>query len=518
MSFISYAQNFEDVMLWRALKHIQSGFYIDVGANDPSTDSVTKAFYEKGWRGINIEPVSEWFEKLSDARPRDINLQLGAGAREGEITLYEIPETGLSTIDKVIAERHQFEQSYKIIEQKVFVRKITDICEEYHVAPIHFLKIDVEGAEKLVLEGIDFSKIRPWIVLVESTLPSTQIENHKDWEPILLSNDYEFAYFDGLNRFYVAKEHAQIKKNFSVPPNLFDCFIHVKEVRANSRAEQAESQVVDANLRVEQREKKVCEVTNRAEQAEDQVQMVMARAEQAEEQVQMVTARAEQAEEQVQMVTARTEQAEHQVQMITARAEQAEEQVQMVTARAEQAEEQVQMITARAEQAEDQVQRITARAEQVEALVYDLYNSKSWRMTLPLRKAMLYVKRFLKLAKRFILWALRLPKCGIRYASVKIIFYVLKRPVLKFRVMRCLQNYPGVKTKLKRFALISIAHNENPPARHDSNKNSNKIVPSSLTTTEDVATESQSIAILDDLTLNEFFIEQVQAWRRKECP
>src|SRR5215470_12416094 len=55
MSFISYAQNYEDVMLWRALKHIDQGFYIDVGANDPDIDSVTKAFYERGWRGINVE-------------------------------------------------------------------------------------------------------------------------------------------------------------------------------------------------------------------------------------------------------------------------------------------------------------------------------------------------------------------------------------------------------------------------------------------------------------------------------
>ncbi len=33
--FISHAQNFEDVILWRALKHVQNGFYIDVGAQDP---------------------------------------------------------------------------------------------------------------------------------------------------------------------------------------------------------------------------------------------------------------------------------------------------------------------------------------------------------------------------------------------------------------------------------------------------------------------------------------------------
>ena len=55
MTFISYAQNFEDVMLWRALKHINNGFYIDIGANDPVVDSVSLAFYENGWRGVHVE-------------------------------------------------------------------------------------------------------------------------------------------------------------------------------------------------------------------------------------------------------------------------------------------------------------------------------------------------------------------------------------------------------------------------------------------------------------------------------
>ncbi len=39
--YTSYAQNFEDVMLWRALKHVSNGYYIDIGAQDPSIDSVS---------------------------------------------------------------------------------------------------------------------------------------------------------------------------------------------------------------------------------------------------------------------------------------------------------------------------------------------------------------------------------------------------------------------------------------------------------------------------------------------
>jgi FkbM family methyltransferase len=253
MSFISYAQNYEDVMLWRALKHIDQGFYIDVGANDPDIDSVTKAFYERGWRGINVEPAPQWFERLEKARPRDINLQLALGSEPGAITLYEIPDTGLSTAEKKFAERHEAERGYQSRELRVEMDTLSNVCERFHLEPIHFLKIDVEGAEKAVLQGADFGKIRPWIVLVEATLPNSQEESYYDWEPLLLNAGYEYAYFDGLNRYYVSGEHENLKAAFKAPPNVFDDFVISKQIeserRAEARAEKAEeraAQVEDA--------------------------------------------------------------------------------------------------------------------------------------------------------------------------------------------------------------------------------------------------------------------------------
>ena len=106
MTFISYAQNYEDVMLWRALQDVPQGFYIDVGAQDPDVDSVTRVFYERGWSGINIEPVARYHELLCRARPRDINLRVAVGAEETEREFFEIPDTGLSTLDPQIAARH----------------------------------------------------------------------------------------------------------------------------------------------------------------------------------------------------------------------------------------------------------------------------------------------------------------------------------------------------------------------------------------------------------------------------
>ena len=85
--FISYAQNYEDVVLYRALKNIRNGFYVDVGAMDPIFDSVTKAFYDRGWRGINIEPVKHWHEKLIEKRTNDININVAAYDKSGTLKL-----------------------------------------------------------------------------------------------------------------------------------------------------------------------------------------------------------------------------------------------------------------------------------------------------------------------------------------------------------------------------------------------------------------------------------------------
>jgi FkbM family methyltransferase len=281
MSFISYAQNFEDVMLWRALKHIDRGFYIDVGANDPDQYSVTKAFYERGWRGINVEPIPQWFELLEKARPQDINLQLALGAEPGAITLYEIPDTGLSTAEKKFAERHEAEHGYQSRELRVKMDTLSRVCERFHLAPIHFLKIDVEGAEKAVLQGIDFGKIRPWIILLEATLPGTQEESYSDWEPLLLNAGYEYAYFDGLNRYYVAGEHENLKAAFKTPPNYFDDFVRSEQLESERRAREAEAKVKEveqrasqANARAQEAETKAWQAEERAAQAEATLQTV----------------------------------------------------------------------------------------------------------------------------------------------------------------------------------------------------------------------------------------------------
>ncbi len=237
MTMISYAQNFEDVMLNRVFCDIKEGFYIDVGANDPVEDSVTKHFYDNGWTGINIEPLQIHHQELQKQRPKDINLKVAISNEEGELDFWESETRGWSTASKESIELHQEENNKgKIV--KVPCTTLQKICDKYVKGEIHFLKIDVEGLEKLVLESNNWLKYRPWIVVVEATLPNSQIENYDSWECILQEKDYTFVYADGLNRFYLSKEHLELSDRLKYPPNVFDQFTLFKTHSRNIKIQE----------------------------------------------------------------------------------------------------------------------------------------------------------------------------------------------------------------------------------------------------------------------------------------
>ena len=246
-SIISNAQNFEDVILWRALGHVQPGFYVDIGAAWPDLHSVTKAFYDHGWRGINVEPSPALHSLLTAARPRDVNLQVAVAASVGLMNLDVVPDTGLSTLDPLLASGYR-EEGAAVETMEVEVTTLTQIVAQYvpTQAEIHFLKVDVEGFELEVLRGYEWTDHRPWVVVVEATRPGSQEDNFEHWEPLLIQNAYTFVYEDGVNRFYVAVEHDELRSAFRFPPNVFDGFQFRGEVAAEQRASSAEREGVTA--------------------------------------------------------------------------------------------------------------------------------------------------------------------------------------------------------------------------------------------------------------------------------
>lgn len=281
MTFCSYAQNFEDVILHRALNDISPGFYIDIGAQDPIIDSVSRGFYDLGWRGVHIEPTSNYANALQLNRPDETVLQLAIGAQQGLLKLYEFPQTGLSTGIPDIAEAHE-RCGYQYVITEVEVITLDSLLNRYAAQDIHWLKIDVEGMEQAVLSGWQEAPQRPWLIVIESTYPGSTTENHHAWEKALLNKGYQFVYLDGINRFYLHEQQAHRAIYFNAPPNVFDKFtlsgkashsfcqtlhhqIHLAEVNASQHAARAHEANEQLNRRSAELKQQVALLTNQLE-------------------------------------------------------------------------------------------------------------------------------------------------------------------------------------------------------------------------------------------------------------
>jgi len=230
-NMLTYAQNFEDVMLERLFKDQADGFYVDIGAWHPSLYSVTKHFYDKGWHGINVEPIRGQFELFEADRPRDVNLNLAVSDAAGTILFFECADdTSLSTVNAEQAAALR-QAGHTLVEYNVEATTLGEIAARFCPPVIDFLKVDVEGAEANVLHGVDRSSFRPRVLVIEATKPATPIKdwddiediaNWQEWEPLLLEKGYLFAYFDGLSRFYVREEDCVIMSRLTLPPGVFD--------------------------------------------------------------------------------------------------------------------------------------------------------------------------------------------------------------------------------------------------------------------------------------------------------
>lgn len=229
---VSYAQNFEDVLLNRALAGVESGTYVDIGAGDPQTDSVTKAFYDMGWSGLNVEPLSRFYTRLVEQRPRDVNVRGVVSDTVGLLDFFEVEGyEELSTTVVEIAEGYR-ESGRAVTDHRVTSFTLTSLLEDHITGPIHFLKIDVEGAELNVLVGADFAKFRPWIVVVEAVAFGESSADEDAWVSLLIAADYCPVYFDGLNRYFLAAEKVELADAFTVPINVRDDFTRPRESRA----------------------------------------------------------------------------------------------------------------------------------------------------------------------------------------------------------------------------------------------------------------------------------------------
>jgi len=218
-TFVTYAQNREDLIIAAFLTHVKDGFYVDVGAAHPVIDSVTKYFYDCGWSGINIEPIKRLHKLFNEQRPRDINLNYGIGNQESTLMLREYAGMeGRSTFSD--NEKQEYAPIAKYKEYPVKIRTLESILSEVEPAKIHFLKIDVEGFEYEVLSGNNWERYRPELICIEANRVA------ENCQLLLAANGYKNIFFDGLNEYYLAREALNRLGSFNFARNVVEKSYH----------------------------------------------------------------------------------------------------------------------------------------------------------------------------------------------------------------------------------------------------------------------------------------------------
>lgn len=196
-----YSQSGEDFILNEIFKGQESGFFVEVGCIDGRRFSNTLHFEEKSWKGICVEAHAGYIEMLRKNRPNSIICHCAAAEKEEDAVFYANARGSLSTLDR--SQENKLKREFGkyftgFEEQQIRKRRLDSIFAECGVKEIDFMSLDIEGSEVEALRGIDFSKFKPTVLLVESDSP----EHRKALENILRPAGYSEIGNIGVNVFY----------------------------------------------------------------------------------------------------------------------------------------------------------------------------------------------------------------------------------------------------------------------------------------------------------------------------
>lgn len=212
----SFSQAGEDRVMAFLFEKLQIAHptYLDIGANNPIHLSNTYYFYQKGGRGVCIEPNPVLFDQFRSVRPRDTTLNVGIGPKtEQSLPFYLFgPEAdGLSTFCKEHADHSEKTTSYRIKQViEVEIKTANQILEAHFDRSPDLLSIDVEGLDEAILRAYDFENFAPAVVCAEThSLQGSRYSKESELSDLILSKGYRLYADTYLNSIFLRQDLAE---------------------------------------------------------------------------------------------------------------------------------------------------------------------------------------------------------------------------------------------------------------------------------------------------------------------
>ena len=165
--------------------NVRDGYFMDVGSGDGVLYSNTKTLEDIGWDGVCVDPFPTNMAK------RQCRLFKEVVSDEIGRTVSFRKAGSLGGIDDKLG---RWKDTDRIKESEVVEFKtasLTDILERAGAPTfIHFMSIDIEGAELDALKGLDFSRYQVGAFTIEHNFEEPKRSQIK---ALLESNGYRFA-------------------------------------------------------------------------------------------------------------------------------------------------------------------------------------------------------------------------------------------------------------------------------------------------------------------------------------
>lgn len=146
---------------------VNIGYYLDVGAHHPFNLSNTAYFYQKGWRGLNIDAMPGAMDEFALHRPEDTNIESGVSDEAGDLRFTIFTDPGLNGFLSDEEVEGHLRNGQVMVEQRIVpCRTLDDLIDEHAKQPIDLMSIDVEGLDYRILKSM--SRHRPKMIITET--------------------------------------------------------------------------------------------------------------------------------------------------------------------------------------------------------------------------------------------------------------------------------------------------------------------------------------------------------------
>ena len=165
---VSYAQFGEDLFLTSLLGYEKDrGVYVDVGCYHPINYSNTYIFYQRGWRGVAIDPNPRWIPAWKRYRPRDRFVNTAVTSKVSSMSY--VMNAQYPACNRLVGTTSHVANAGETVTV-VTTRPLKLILEELLPAePIDLLNVDCEGHDLEVIQTYDFANRRPHVIAAEDT-------------------------------------------------------------------------------------------------------------------------------------------------------------------------------------------------------------------------------------------------------------------------------------------------------------------------------------------------------------